>query len=209
MKYCQKCRVMLKDEVEVCPICGEKQLPAEEYEAKLQNKKKSTKTLIIVIAAVLAVFAAAIIVIMNCRKAPAISAKDEVFTEKLENTELQAQFAAYVAAAIPAVWEGSDEDTDSAIEYYSADFPNVAAGFEQMKEIKPLVGEIKSISFSDFATTEDGQYKLVGELVCTNGKVKYELVLGASGYVDGLSFEIRELPVLEKARDFLLEYMPE
>jgi len=209
MKYCQNCKVMLQDEVEVCPVCGKTQLPTEEYEAKCLKKKKSVKTLIIVIAAVIVAALAVLAVIMIFGKAPKKTVTDEKYVVEVTDQELLTQFAAYIVTVIPAVWESTDESTESAIEYYKTDFPEVTVGFEQMKEIKPLVGAVENVHFSGAATSEDGEYRLMGSMDCADGKVDYTLKLGASGYVDGLSFEQREVPFLEKARDAILNVIPE
>jgi len=205
MKYCQKCNVMLKDEVEVCPICGQTQIPAEEFEAKQQKKKKAKKTWLIVLAAVVGVVVAAYAFVMIAGKDPKRTGLNEEFTTEVEDGELTAQFAAYIMVALPQVWEGDDETTDSAIEYYKTDFPDVAAGFEQMKELRPVVGTLEDVSLDSATNSEEGRYKLTGEIICSNGKVLYDLIIGPSGYVDGLSFVLKEETPLQKARYYLLD----
>jgi len=205
MKYCQKCKVMLKDEVEVCPVCGTAQLPEEEFAAKAQKKQKTKKALIIAAAALVVVLVAAYALIMILGKEPKKIATDEEFTAELTDPGETAQFSAYIMTALPQVWAGSDEDADSAIEYYRTDFPDVAAGFEQLKELKPVAGDLTDLSLDSIVKSEEGRYKLSGVLICNNRKVDYALILGPSGYVDSLSFILKEETPVQKAREFLLE----
>lgn len=205
MKYCQKCNVKLQDEVEECPFCGTKQIPAEEFEAKKQKKKKTKTAIAVVIAVILVVLVAAYGLILTLGKETKKIATDEEYTTELTDEQELAQFVAYAVTALPQVWESSDEDTESAIEYYKTDFPDVAAGFEILKELRPVAGAVKDISLDSVVRSEEGRYKLAGTLICEEGKVDYVLELGPSGYVDLLHFELRNETTMQKARSFLLE----
>jgi len=205
MKYCQKCKVMLKDEVEVCPICGAGQMPQEEFEAKEQKKKKTRKTVLIVIAAVLAVLLIAYAVVMILGKPVKAEAKDEVFAEDVTDEELLAEFGSYTGLVLPQIWDETEEGVQDAIEYYNESYPGVSAGFEQMTELRPVAGEVSSVTFEDAAKSEEGGYRMVGDLICENGKVAYVIELNSSGYVVNLILTPKEETFLQKAREKVLD----
>ena len=209
MKYCQNCKVMLKDDVEVCPICGKTQLPEEEYEAKVQKQKKSVKTLIIVLAAVIVAALAFFAVILIGGKEPKTVATDEEYVNELTDPNDLGQFAAYAITVMPQVWNSSEEDLDSAIDYYNKNFfQKVAQGFEQIKKIKPEAGDVEGVSLGHVVYSDQGYYKLTGVIVCTERKVNYTLVLNPNGEVDALSFALKEETFLQKAREWLKEKFP-
>lgn len=204
MKYCQKCKVMLKDEVEVCPVCGTAQLPAEEFEAKEQKQKKTKKTLIIVAAALVAAAFAFLAVILIFGKAPATVGTDEEYVNEIIAPEELSQFAAYIITVMPQIWECSEEDLDSGIDYYNKNFcQKVAQGYSQIKELRPVAGEVEGVTLAHVVYSEEGYYKLLGSLNCSERKVDYALVLNPSGMPDALSFALVEEPFLQRAREYL------
>lgn len=207
MKYCQKCKVMLKDEVEVCPICGAGQIPQEEFEAKEQKKKKTRKTVLIVAAAVLAVLLLAYAAVMIFGKVPKAVATDEVFAEGVTDPERLASFAAYTGTVLPQVWGISEEEMDDAIEYYNEANPGVSAGIGQMKEVKPIAGEVNTVTFENAAKSGEDGYRMVGDLICDNRKVCYVLEINSSGEVVRLSLVLKEETPIQKARETIVNLL--